>query len=51
MPGFHDRYRFVTQRLPVEYEAELGLSELPDDVRSQVYDIVYSFQTFATLRL
>ncbi|SEO76632.1 DUF4760 domain-containing protein [Actinacidiphila rubida] len=48
---FHDRYRFVTQRLPLEYEPELGLSELPDDVRRQVYDIVYYFQTFATLRL
>lgn len=48
---FHDRYRFVTQRLPAEYDPALGLSGLPHDAGEQVYDIVYYFQNIAVLRL
>ncbi|KUO13826.1 hypothetical protein AQJ58_01730 [Streptomyces sp. DSM 15324] len=48
---FHDRYQFVTQRLLAEYDPALGLSGLPDDVRRQVYDIVYYYQNIAVLRL
>ncbi|MFI9310941.1 DUF4760 domain-containing protein [Streptomyces triculaminicus] len=48
---FHDRYRFVTQRLSVEYDPVLGLSGLPDEARRQVYDTVYYYQNIAVLRL
>ncbi|MFI0964180.1 hypothetical protein ACH4S8_22615 [Streptomyces sp. NPDC021080] len=48
---FHDRYWFVSRRLPVEYDPALGLSGLPEDVRRQVYDIVYYYQNIAVLRL
>src|SRR5437868_12579516 len=41
---FHDRYRFVCERLPVEYEPDNGLSGLPDDARRAVLDIAYYFQ-------
>ncbi|MFG2128978.1 hypothetical protein ACGFNV_14435 [Streptomyces sp. NPDC048751] len=48
---FHERYSFVTQRLLAEYDPTLGLSGLPNDVRRQVYDIVYYYQNISVLRL
>ncbi|HEY5832702.1 DUF4760 domain-containing protein [Streptomyces sp.] len=48
---FHDRYWFVTQRLSVEYDPVMGLSGLPDEVRREVYDVVYYYQNIAVLRL
>ncbi|MER6789533.1 hypothetical protein ABT330_33800 [Streptomyces sp. NPDC000658] len=48
---FHERYSFVTQRLLAEYDPALGLSGLPNDVRRQVYDIVYYYQNIGVLRL
>ncbi|MFF7230417.1 hypothetical protein [Streptomyces sioyaensis] len=48
---FHDRYWFVTHRLLAEYDPALGLHGLPDDVRRQVYDVVYYYQNIAVLRL
>ncbi|WP_157430524.1 DUF4760 domain-containing protein [Actinomadura macra] len=41
---FHDRYRFVCERLPHEHEPGNGLSGLPDEARRAVLDIAYYFQ-------
>jgi hypothetical protein len=46
---FHDRYRFVVEKLREEYEPELGISGLPEPARCAALDIAYYFQTFAVL--
>jgi len=46
---FHDRYRFVVEKLGEAYEPELGISGLPEPARCAVLDIAYYFQTFAAL--
>ncbi len=46
---FHDRYRFVVEKLREEYEPELGISGLPKPARCAVLDIAYYFQTFVAL--
>ena len=46
---FHDRYRFVVEKLREEYEPELGVFGFPEPARCAVLDIAYYFQTFAAL--
>lgn len=48
---FHDHYEYVTRRLAIEHDPELGISGLPDDARRAVYDITYFFYGFAMLHL
>ncbi|MFK4227619.1 hypothetical protein [Streptomyces sp. NPDC019890] len=48
---FHEQYRFVTEILPVEHDAQLGFSGLPDDAKKAAYNIAYYYQNFAVLRL
>ena len=48
-PEFHDRYKYVVERLPVEHSNELGITNLPDDARTAVLDMAYYFQTHASL--
>lgn len=46
---FHDRYRFVVETLKKEYDTKLGISGLPEPARCAVLDVLYYFQTFASL--
>jgi len=47
---FNDHYRFVVERL-AEFDAQLGISGLPEEARAAVYDVAGLFQGIATLRL
>ncbi|MGI8330437.1 DUF4760 domain-containing protein [Actinomadura scrupuli] len=48
---FHDNYRYVTTRLRVEHDPQLGISGLPEEARRAVYDIAYFYQGVGMLRL
>lgn len=45
----NDNFRYVCERLGQEHDPALGISGLPDDARTAVYDIVYYLSAFVTL--
>ncbi|WP_177215509.1 DUF4760 domain-containing protein [Actinokineospora terrae] len=47
---FHDNYAFICSKLRQEYDAELGISGLPKEVRDAVYSVAYFYQGLAVLR-
>ena len=46
---FNDHFRYVCERLQEDHSSELGISSLPDEARTAVYDVAYYLSTFATL--
>lgn len=47
---FHVKYNYVVTKLRSEHPTVLGIMNLPEGARSDVIDIAFYFQTFASLR-
>jgi hypothetical protein len=46
---FNERYEYVCARLQQDHSPSEGVTGLPREARSAVYDVVYFYQLFATL--
>ncbi|WP_327003215.1 hypothetical protein OHA72_50415 [Dactylosporangium sp. NBC_01737] len=47
---FHERYDYVVNKLGSDHAPDLGLLNLPEPARTNVMDIAFYFQEFASLR-